>query len=107
MSIPVLVQVYDEMRRLAIAGSAVAPGDFRLKKLVAPLEKSGEKAPVFAKVAQAIQAVVDSNDKTASTALLELTTLVNAILYTQGATGIAGDLKPLDTSDVDKHHHSG
>src|SRR5215470_16126984 len=100
MSIPVLVEVYDEMRRLAIAGSAVAPGDFRLKKLVAPLEKSAEKAPVFAKVAQAVQAVVDSNDKSASTALLELTTLVNAILYTQGATGIAGELQPLETSDL-------
>src|SRR5215470_1414459 len=100
MSIPVLVEVYDEMRRLAIAGSAVAPGDFRLKKLVAPLEKSAEKAPVFAKVAQAVQAVVDSNDKSASTALLELTTLVNAILYTQGATGIVGELAPLETRDL-------
>ena len=69
MSIPVLIQVYDEMRRLAIAGSSVAPGDFRLKKLVEPLQKSGEKAPVFAKVAQAVQAVVDSTEKTASTAL--------------------------------------
>ena len=56
MSIPVLIEVYDEMRRLAIAGSAVAPGDFRLKKLIPPLEKSGEKAPVFAKVAQAATA---------------------------------------------------
>jgi hypothetical protein len=100
MSIPVLTQVYDEMRRLAIAGSAVAPGDFRLRKLIPPLEKSGEKAPVFAKVAQAVQAVVDSNDKTASAALLELTTLVNAILYTQGETGIVGELKALDTTDL-------
>src|SRR5688572_2070011 len=100
MSLSVLVQVYDEMRRLAIAGSAVAPGDFRLKKLIPPLEKSGEKAPVFAKVAQAVQAVVDSNDKTASTALLDLTTLVNAILYTQGETGIAGELEPLETVDL-------
>jgi hypothetical protein len=107
MSIPVLVHVYDEMRRLAIAGSAVAPGDFRLKKLIAPLEKSGEKAPVFAKVAQAVQAVVDSNDKTASTALLELTTLVNAILYTQGATGIAGELKPLETRDLGRTTQTG
>src|SRR5688572_14472602 len=100
MSIPVLIEVYDEMRRLAIAGSAVAAGDFRLKKLVPPLQKSGEKAPVFGKVAQAIQAVVDSNDKTASTALLELATLVNAILYTQGETGFAGELKPLETTDL-------
>ena len=100
MSIAVLVQVYDEVRRLAIAGSAVAPGDFRLKKLIPPLEKSGEKVPVFAKVAQAATAVVDSNDRTASTALLELTTLVNAILYTQGETGIAGEFKPLETVDL-------
>jgi hypothetical protein len=100
MSIPVLVEVYDEMRRLAIAGSSVAAGDFRLKKLIPPLQKSGEKAPVFAKVAQSVQAVVDSNEKTASAALLELTTLVNAILYTQGETGIAGDFKPLETTNL-------
>ncbi len=100
MSIPVLVEVYDEMRRLAIAGSTVAPGDFRLKRLVAPLEKAGEKAPVFAKVGQAVQAVVDSNEKTAAVALLELTTLVNAILYTQGESGIAGDFKPLETTQL-------
>ncbi len=100
MSIPVLIEVYDEMRRLAIAGSAVAPGDFRLKKLVPPLAKSGEKSPVFAKVAQAVQALVDSNEKTASTALLELTTLVNAILYTQGETGAAGEFKALESVDL-------
>lgn len=103
MSIPILIEVYDEMRRLAIAGSSVAPGDFRLKKLIAPLQKSGEKAPVFAKVAQAAQTVVDSNEKTAAFALLELTTLVNAILYTQGETGVAGEYKALETIDLGTH----
>ena len=53
MSIAVLTQVYDEARRLAIAGSVVARGDFRLKKLLPPLEQAGAKAPVFAKVAEA------------------------------------------------------
>jgi len=100
MSIPVLVEVYDETRRLAIAGSVVAPGDFRVKKLIPPLEKMGERAPVFMKVAQAAQAVVDSNEKTASAALLELTTLVNAILYTQGETGITGEWQPIETTDL-------
>ncbi len=97
MSIAVLTQVYDELRRLAIAGSAVASGDFRLKKLIPPLEQAGQKAPVFAKVAQAAQAVVESTDKTAAAALLDLTTLVNAILYTQGTTGLAGDVRPIET----------
>lgn len=100
MSIAVLVQVHDEVRRLAIAGSAVASGDFRLKKLISPLEQSGVKAPVFARVAQAAQAVVESNERTASAALLDLATLTSAILYTQGETGITGDLCALETTDL-------
>jgi hypothetical protein len=103
MSIAVLAQVYDEARRLAIAGSVVAAGDFRLKKLIPPLEKAGEKAPVFTKVAQSAQAVIDSSEKTASANLLELTTLVSAILYTQGETGIDGEMKPIETTDLGKH----
>ncbi len=100
MSIPVLVQVSDEVRRLSIAGSSVAPGDFRLKKLISPLEQSGQKAPVFAKVAQAATAVINSNEKSSPEALLELSTLVNAVLYTQGETGLAGQLEPIKTIDL-------
>jgi len=97
MSLPLLSQVYDEIRRLAIAGSAAAPGDFRLKKLIAPLEQAGQKAPVFARVAQAATRLVESNEASSPEALLELSTLVNAILYTQGETGAAGGLEPLET----------
>jgi hypothetical protein len=98
MSIAILTQVYDEMRRLAIAGSAVAGGDFRLKKLIGPLQQAGAKVPVFAKVAQAAKTVVEGKDS--AIALLELTTLVNAILYTQGETGAAGPLVALETTDL-------
>lgn len=100
MSIPVLTQVYDEVRRLSIAGSVVAAGDFRLKKLIPPLETAGQKAPVFAKVAQSVTKLVESNEKTSSEALLEVSTLVNAILYTQGETGIQGELQPIETTDL-------
>jgi hypothetical protein len=100
MSIPVLTQVYDEVRRLSIAGSVVAAGDFRLKKLVPPLEQAGQKAPVFAKVAQAVGKLVESNEKASAEALLDLSTLINAILYTQGETGQAGTLQPIETTDL-------
>lgn len=100
MSIAVLTQVYDEMRRLAIAGSVVAGGDFRLKKLVPPLEQAGAKAPVFAKIGEGVKAVVESNEKTSAQSLLELCTLVNAVLYTQGETGLAGTIKPIETTDL-------
>ncbi|HKB38778.1 MAG TPA: hypothetical protein VKD72_20210, partial [Gemmataceae bacterium] len=62
MSIAILNQVYDEARRLAVAGSVVARGDFRLKKLVPALEQAGAKAPVFAKVAECAKAVIDGPD---------------------------------------------
>ncbi len=100
MSIPVLIQVSDEVRRLSIAGSVVAAGDFRLKKLLPPLEQAGQKAPVFAKVAQAATKLVESNEKTSAEALLELSTLVNAILYTQGETGLAGEIEAVETIDL-------
>ena len=100
MSIPVLIQTYDEVRRLAIAGSVVAPGDFRLKKLVPPLEQAGRKAPVFAKVAEAVKRLAESNEQTSAVELLELATLVNSILYTQGETGLEGELTPLPTVEL-------
>ena len=86
MSIAVLNEVYTETRRLAIAGSVVAPGDFRLKKLVEPLKKAGVKAPVFAKVAESVEEVINSTDRTSATSLLNLSSLVCSILFTQGAT---------------------
>src|SRR4051812_19895542 len=100
MSIAVLNQVYDEARRLAVAGSVVARGDFRLKKLLPPLEQAGAKAPVFARVAEAAKAVVGGPEEAAAGNLLELASLVTAVLYTQGETGMAGALEPIETVDL-------
>lgn len=100
MSIAVLNQVYDEARRLAVAGSVVARGDFRLKKLLPPLEQAGAKAPVFAKVTEAAKAVIDGPEDSSAESLLELTALASAVLYTQGETGIEGELKPIEMIDL-------
>jgi hypothetical protein len=100
MSIAVLNQVYDEARRLAVAGSVVAKGDFRLKKLIPPLEQAGSKAPVFAKVAEAATKVVDGPEDSSAESLLELASLTTAVLYTQGETGMAGELQPIETTNL-------
>ena len=99
MSIAVLNQVYDEVRRLAIAGSVVAGGDFRLKKLITPLEQAGVKAPIFAKIAASVKSVVECTEQTSAAALLDLSTLVSAVLYTQGETGLSGPMVPIETTD--------
>ncbi|MBX9624335.1 MAG: HEAT repeat domain-containing protein [Gemmataceae bacterium] len=100
MSIAVLAQVYDEARRLAVAGSVVAAGDFRLKKLIPPLEQAGAKAPVFGKVAEAAKAVVEGPEEKSAENLLELTSLVSAVLYTQGETGLAGEVEAIPSVNL-------
>ena len=100
MSLSVLCQVSDEVRRLAIAGSALAVGDFRLQKLVPALEESAAKAPVFGKVAHAITKLINGSTLEAAKSLLELNTLTSAILYTQGETKVVGEWHPLETIEL-------
>src|SRR5712671_1176326 len=96
MSLALIEESAKEVRRLAIAGSPLAVGDFRLKKLIAPLEQSGAKVPVFAQVAKAIGDLVNGSEADSSARLLSLSTLLNAILYTQGGTSVDGDFRELE-----------
>jgi hypothetical protein len=96
MSLALIQESAKEVRRLAIAGSPLAVGDFRLKKLILPLEQAGAKVPVFAQVAKAISDVVNGKEADASANLLNLSTLLNAILYTQGRTSTEGELRELE-----------
>lgn len=101
MSIAILNETFSEVRRLMIAGSVVAPNDFRLQKLVEPLKRAGERAPVFLRVAEGVEQVVQSTEKSAATVLLELSALLTSILYTQGATGQAGPWTDLPPSPIE------
>ena len=97
MSLVLIQESAKEARRLAIAGSPLAVGDFRLKKLIAPLEQAGAKVPVFAQVAKAIGEVVNGKEADSAANLLNLSTLLNAILYTQGQSGTDGDYRELES----------
>jgi len=96
MSLALIEDSAKEVRRLAIAGSPLAVGDFRLKKLAPPLEQAGAKVPVFAQVAKAIGDVVNGTEADSATRLLNVSTLLNAILYTQGSSGAEGDYRELE-----------
>lgn len=97
MSLALIQESAKEVRRLAIAGSPLAVGDFRLKKLAGPLEQAGAKVPVFAQVAKAINDVVNGKEADSAANLLNISTLLNAILYTQGQTSVEGELRELET----------
>src|SRR4026209_3047055 len=96
MSVALIEESAKEVRRLAIAGSPLAVGDFRLKKFIAPLEQAGAKVPVFAQVAKSINDLVTGTEAESATRLLNLSTLINAILYTQGQSGASGDYRDLE-----------
>ena len=87
MSLALLHETRTELRRLAIAGGSLAADDFRLKKLIPQLAEAGKTAPVFARLGSLLERVMTSD----ASALLEAGVLVNAILYTQAASGCAGE----------------
>src|SRR5947208_4497596 len=96
MSLALIQESAKEVRRLAIAGSPLAVGDFRLKKLIAPLEPAGAKVPVFAQVAKAMSDLVNGTEADSAARLLGLSTLLNAVLYTQGQSGAEGDCREIE-----------
>src|SRR5512144_209609 len=97
MSLALIQESAKEVRRLAIAGSSLAVGDFRLKKLIGPLEQAGAKVPVFGQVAKAMSELVNGKEADAAGRLLSLSTLLNAILYTQGETGAGGEFREIES----------
>jgi hypothetical protein len=100
MSLSLVMETEREVRRLLVAGSALASEDFRLKRLLPQMSAAGAKVPVFARVADGISKVVEAPSQESAASLLELATLVNAILYTQGQTGVTGEAEPVETAGL-------
>ncbi|MFD0711451.1 HEAT repeat domain-containing protein [Paenibacillus sp. GCM10027626] len=100
MSTALLQDLHQEVRRIYIAGSDLATGDFRLKRMLPQFEKLGERAPVFKRLGDMIQALIEpeqqNGERKSSTELLQdLGSLLGSVLYTQGATAPAGELQPI------------
>lgn len=100
MSIAALQETSRELRRLAIAGSALAKDDFRLRKLVPTLQKSGEKVPILARIATSLVELMAAPDTESPRALLQATTLVHAVLHTQVQHQVDGEETPLESFGV-------
>lgn len=99
MSLPLIPETAAEVHRLAISGSGLAAGDYRLKKLVPQLEALAAKAPIYGRIATSINAIVDEKDAAASgRMLLDLASLLTAIRYTQSPHEVKGDFAPLTSS---------
>ena len=81
-----LYDLQQELNRLFIAGSKFAKNDPRLQKHIPILKKLGEKAPVFNKLAQEVESLLQVESTQAAEKLLNVATLLYSVLYTQGVT---------------------
>lgn len=102
MSLTMVSELQQELRRLAIAGCTLAKGDFKLKKMLPQLQQLGQKVPVFAKISTHLEQVVHAKDEQLQEPFLELLTLVNAVLYTQGKSDLDGELKKPHTLPLEQ-----
>ncbi|MBW7475329.1 HEAT repeat domain-containing protein [Paenibacillus oenotherae] len=100
MSVDLLLDLQQEVRRLFIAGSAMAQGDMRLAKLVPQLKKLGESAPVINRLAEAAEGLMSAAREKSSEKLLELATLLSAVLHTLGKTETVGETQTIEGSAV-------
>ncbi|MCY9517481.1 HEAT repeat domain-containing protein [Paenibacillus apiarius] len=100
MSTALLQELHQEVRRLYIAGSELAAGDFRLKRLLPQFQQLGERAPVFKRLGEGIAALVDPSapqTQTSAETLQDLGLLLSSVLRTQGATSPEGELGAVES----------
>ena len=95
-----LYDLQQELNRLFIAGSKFAKNDPRLQKYIPILKKLGEKAPVFNKLAQEVEALLQVESQQSAEKLLNISTLLYSVLYTQGVTIQAEATKALQEPNV-------
>ncbi|MBD8498435.1 HEAT repeat domain-containing protein [Paenibacillus arenosi] len=101
MSTALLQELHQEVRRIYIAGSDLATGDFRLKRMLPQFEQLGERAPVFKKLAEGIAAVIapeSQETRTSAEKLQDLGLLLSSVLRTLGTTSVEGELR--DTANL-------
>lgn len=95
MSIPLLRELHQDVRRLVIAGAGIAADDLKLKRMLPQLQQLGEKAPIFKRVAEEVNGVTAAKPEHASGKLLDLAVLLHAVLHTQSSAEAEGELLPL------------
>lgn len=104
MSNTPLMELNEEIRRLYIAGSDLAAGDYRLKRLLPVLQQMGQRAPIFMKLSEGVAELIEpaSNNPQSDSAkrLQDVNLLLQSILRTQGEGASEGETASLVTNPM-------
>lgn len=100
MSTALLQELHQEVRRLYIAGSDLAVGDFRLKRLLPQFQQLGERAPIFKRLAEGIASLIEppvGKEQSSAETLQDIGMLLHSVLYTQGSSAPAGQMADMES----------
>ena len=93
-----LQPLYDVKERLeyaAIAGTNLLGEDFRLQRSAEAMKPLAAASPVFGKISAGLDQLLAAPGEQRPGLLLDVLGLVDAVAYTQGGSGLAGDMQDL------------
>ena len=96
MNLQALYDLKERLEHAAIAGTSLLQEDFRLRRAVDALAPLANANPVFAKISAGAKALLNAQENERSTKLLDVLSLVDAVVYTQGVTNASGEMIPVE-----------
>ena len=96
MNLQALYDLKERLEHAAIAGTGLIGEDFRLHRAVEALGPLAKASPVFAKIYAGAKALLCAPAEERSRRLLDVLSLVDAVVYTQCITAVSGPLTPME-----------
>ncbi|MCI8602149.1 MAG: hypothetical protein HFE45_11295 [Oscillospiraceae bacterium] len=100
MNLQPLYDLKERLEQAAMAGVGLLGEDFRLKRAAEAMAPLAAASPVFKKIEAGVQGLLAAPKEARSGALLDTLALIDAVAYTQGSVGAAGELLPLASEPV-------
>lgn len=94
MNLSPLYELKERLESSIIAGISLLSEDFRLARAVEQMEPLSKASPVFLKIYQGAQMLFSKDCEDKCGALLDVLALADAVLTTQAAVGVEGELEP-------------
>lgn len=95
MNLAPIYELRSRLRTAMIAGTSLIPEDFRLKRAVEDIKPLEAVSPVFAKIGQMASKLLADSCEDRECVLLDVITLVDALLCTQGQVAVTGEIVPV------------
>ena len=94
-SLQPLYDVKDRLEAAAIAGTGLLDEDFRLRRAAENMKPLAAASPVFGKISAGLDRLLAAPAEDRPGLLLDVLSLVDAVAYTQGKSGMDGEIEPL------------